>query len=138
MSSFQSLLLAGAVLAGVGVALGAYGAHGLESHLVRAGRDANASDRLEWFETGVRYHLYHALALVAIAQLAGEPSLRGLRWTPLAFMMGMALFSGSLYAMALGSDALRKLGAVVPLGGLCFLLGWAWLAVCAVRMTSTK
>src|SRR5262245_56217535 len=104
----------GAINAFVAVACGAFGAHALKRRL-----DA---ERLAVFETGARYHMYHALALVAVSWLAAK---RG----PAAdtagalFLVGVVLFSGSLYALAL--SGVRKLGAITPLGGLCFLLGWA-------------
>lgn len=113
----------GAVLALVGVALGAFGAHGLRSVL-------SAQD-LATFETGVRYQMYHALALLAVAGAAA-------RWpgstAPLAgwlFVAGILVFSGSLYTLVLSGQ--RWLGAVTPLGGLAFLAGWALLAWAAYR-----
>lgn len=119
-------LLAAAVNGFLAVAAGAFAAHGLKSRL--------GAEALSWFETGVRYHAYHALALLAIAWLAGSENTKG-RWQlGLAgggFLAGIALFSGSLYAMAL-SD-LRQLGMVTPLGGLCLLAGWTGLALLALR-----
>lgn len=113
----------GALLALVGVALGAFGAHGLRSVL-------SAAD-LATFEIGVRYQMYHALALLAVAWAAG-------RWpgapAPVAgwlFVVGILVFSGSLYTLVLTGQ--RWLGAVTPLGGLAFLAGWAVLAWTAFR-----
>jgi uncharacterized membrane protein YgdD (TMEM256/DUF423 family) len=112
---------AGAINAFLSVACGAFGAHALKRRL-----DA---DRLAVFETGARYHMYHALALLGVGWLAstrgGAADLVGA-----LFLAGIALFSGSLYALAL--SGVRKLGAITPLGGLCFLLGWidfAWVAM---------
>lgn len=111
---------AGAANAFLSVACGAFGAHALKRRL-----DA---DRLAVFETGARYHMYHSLALVAVAWLAASRG--GSADTAGAlFLAGIALFCGSLYALAL--SGIRKLGAITPLGGLCFLLGWidfAWIA----------
>lgn len=124
----RMIVAIGALLAGVGVALGAFGAHGLPSFLERLGRTENAAKRLEWFETAARYHLIHAVAMVAIGALAvADPTRRynGAFW---AFVVGVTLFSGSLYAMTVGPDAWRKLGMVTPLGGLALIVGWVLLA----------
>jgi uncharacterized membrane protein YgdD (TMEM256/DUF423 family) len=108
------IAMAGALLAAAGVALGAFGAHGLRSML-----DAQ---RLGWWETAVQYHLWHAIALVA---LAGLPVRRpGLPAILLA--AGLLIFSGSLYAMALSGE--RWLGAVTPIGGAAMIAGWLLLA----------
>jgi len=108
----------GALAAFVAVALGAFAAHGLKARL-----DATM---LATFETGVRYHLYHALGLLAVAWAAT-------RWPGVAvnasgwlFIAGIVLFSGSLYALSL--TGVRWLGAITPFGGLAFLAGWACLA----------
>ena len=113
------LLLAGAALGGSGVLLGAFGAHAL-----RATLDEGA---LGWWQTAVQYQMWHALALLA---LAGAPLAR--RGGAAALIGGgVLLFSGSLYAMAL--TGLRPLGAVTPIGGLLMILGWAALAIGALR-----
>jgi uncharacterized membrane protein YgdD (TMEM256/DUF423 family) len=109
----------GAVSAFVGVAAGAFGAHGLKSRLTE--------DMLAVFETGVRYQMYHALALLAAAWAAsrwpgGLTSAAG--WL---FVAGTVVFSGSLYALSLTGQ--RWLGAITPLGGLAFLAGWLCLAL---------
>jgi len=113
----------GCVSGFLGVALGAFAAHGLKSRV--------APDLLAIFETGVRYHLVHALALLAAAwayaRWPGAWSAAG-GWL---FLAGIVVFSGSLYALALTGQ--RWLGAVTPLGGLAFLGGWACLAWAAAR-----
>jgi uncharacterized membrane protein YgdD (TMEM256/DUF423 family) len=111
---------AGALLAGIAVAAGAFGAHGLRSRLAPAD--------LVTFETAVRYQMYHALALLAVAGLlARGAALAGAAgWS---FLAGIALFSGSLYLLTLAGQ--RWMGAVTPLGGLAFLVGWVLLAVSA-------
>ena len=113
----------GVAFSGLGVLLGAFGAHGL--------RDRLATDMLVVYETGVRYHLYHAFALVVSAWAASRwPNV----WTGSAgwlFVAGIVLFSGSLYLLAM--TGVRWLGAITPIGGLCFLAGWTALAVGAVR-----
>jgi uncharacterized membrane protein YgdD (TMEM256/DUF423 family) len=100
----------------IAVAAGAFGAHGLRKRL-----DA---DLLAIFETGARYQMYHALALFGAAWLISRDvaPARPAAWLLLA---GIVIFSGSLYALAL--TGVRGLGAVTPIGGLCFLVGWALL-----------
>ena len=109
-----------AVLGGLGVALGAFGAHGLRLWL--------PLQKMTIFETAVRYHLFHALALLAVAILmAVYPGFsRGLRRAAIGFTAGVFLFSGGLYGTAL-SDFLT-FRYMVPLGGVMFLLGWGFLA----------
>jgi uncharacterized membrane protein YgdD (TMEM256/DUF423 family) len=111
--------LLGALSAGIAVGLGAFGAHGLRARLT--------ADMLNVFETGVRYQMYHALALLAVAWASARwpgstPSAAG--W---CFVAGTIVFSGSLYALSLTGQ--RWLGAVTPLGGLAFIAGWLLLVV---------
>ena len=116
-------LVVGAVNAFLSVAAGAFGAHALRARLPQ--------DLQVIFETGARYHMYHALALVAVGLLGvarPSPLLSAAGW---AMLTGIVLFSGSLYALAL--SGVRVLGAVTPLGGLGFLAGWALFAVAAWR-----
>jgi len=113
----------GAGLALVGVAAGAFASHGLEGRL--------SADALATFETGVRYQIYHALALLAVAWAARhwpDALWAGSGWL---FVAGVALFSGSLYALALGAP--RWLGAITPFGGTAFLAGWGLAAAAALR-----
>lgn len=118
-------MLAGSVLGGLGVALGAFGAHGL--------RDRVAPDLLRVWETGSHYHLVHALALLAVAWAASrDPASGWVQAAGWAFSAGILLFSGSLYLMAV--TGVRALGAVTPLGGVAFLIGWFALAVAALRV----
>ena len=124
----------GALAAAAGVALGAYGAHGLEDRLVTLGYEAELSQRMAWFETGVKYQGYHALGLILVALLASlPPRLPTASWISLAFLVGILLFSGSLYAMTFLPANWSKLGAVVPVGGLSFIVGWITLAVSSWR-----
>ena len=111
----------GALSAGLAVAAGAFGAHGLRAHV--------APEMLAVFETGARYQMYHALALLACGTLAGQ----GHRTTAAgwSFVAGILLFSGSLYLMTW--TGLRWLGAVTPFGGVAFLIGWLLLAIAAGR-----
>ena len=108
----------GALIAGLAVAAGAFGAHGLRGRL--------SPDMLTVFETGARYQMYHALALFAVAWAAARWPGGGTTTAGWLFVAGVVLFSGSLYVLAL--SGVRWLGAVTPLGGLCFLAGWATLA----------
>ncbi len=104
----------GGVLGALGVLLGAFGAHGLQGSV--------SEDLVEVWNTGARYHLVHALALCAVAAHPATP-----RWAGVLFVAGIVLFSGSLYAMTLTGQ--RWLGAVTPVGGLCFVAGWVALAL---------
>lgn len=113
------IIAIGAASAGLAVALGAFGAHALQSFA--------AAELLDVFETGVRYHLYHSLALLGIGVFAGQRrDSRPLRFAAVLMITGMVFFSGSLYTMVL--TGWRWLGAVTPLGGVAFLAGWAVLA----------
>lgn len=113
----------GALSAAIAVAAGAFGAHALKGHL--------APDELAIFETGARYQMYHALALLAVAWAASRWPGGAMSAAGWLFVLGTLLFSGSLYALAL--SGVRWLGAVTPLGGLAFLAGWVCLAVGAWR-----
>ncbi len=122
MTVERVLMAVGAGSAFIAVALGAFAAHGLRGRL--------GPDSLAVFETAVRYQMYHALAIVAVA-VALERAAGGLLvWAAWAFAVGTVLFSGSLYLLAVTGH--RWLGAVTPLGGVSFLLGWAlvtWAAL---------
>jgi uncharacterized membrane protein YgdD (TMEM256/DUF423 family) len=114
---------AGSLLAFLAVALGAFAAHALKSRL--------SSDMLAIFEVGVRYHIYHAFALLAVAWAASrwpESSASMAGWF---FLAGIVIFSGSLYALSLSE--MRWLGAITPIGGVAFLIGWLVLAWAAWR-----
>ena len=100
----------------LGVGLGAFGAHALKSRL--------SPEMLAVWQTGVQYHLTHALVLLALA-LYAKATGADIRWGAFCFALGILLFSGSLYALAL--TGIRPLGAVTPLGGVAFLAGWGWI-----------
>ena len=108
----------GAVLAALGVAAGAFGAHALRGRL--------APDLLAVFETGVRYHLIHALALLSVAWATTRWPGRATNIAGWLFLAGTVLFSGSLYALSV--SGIRALGAITPLGGVAFIAGWLTLA----------
>ena len=122
-SSARRFLVAAALLGGVAVAAGAFGAHALEGQV--------PPPRLATFETAARYAMYHALALLALALwLDRERALeKVLRWSGWCFLAGAVLFSGSLFVLVLADHP--WLGAITPLGGVCFLAGWALLGVAA-------
>lgn len=111
-------LVLGALSAGVAVALGAFGAHTLRARL--------APEMLDVFETGVRYQMYHALALLVVAWATARWPQAGAAAAGWLFVAGTLLFSGSLYVLVLSGA--RWLGAVTPLGGVAFILGWLVLA----------
>ncbi|MEL6429692.1 MAG: DUF423 domain-containing protein [Planctomycetota bacterium] len=125
-----SLLRLGALLGLLGVSFGAFGAHGLEGALEDLGPDAVA-ERLDWWETAAQYHLLHAVALVAVVAALGA---RG-RVPALFLAAGIAVFSGTLYAMGLGAP--RWFGAITPIGGVLLMVGWG-LAMNAARATDAQ
>ena len=117
-------LTTGALLMAVAVALGALGAHALKARL--------SPDALELWRTAVTYHAWHALALLGVGTLQLLlPQRTGLGRIALLFVAGIALFAGSLYAMALGAG--RAWGYATPFGGLAFIVGWLMLAVNVAR-----
>ena len=109
----------GAAMMFIAVALGAFGAHGLRSIL--------SDDMKAVYETGVRYQVYHSLALFVVAWLSSRSPSRAVSAAGWCFLIGMYFFSGSLYALSL--SGIRKFGAITPIGGLLFLVGWACLAL---------
>lgn len=124
---WPNFLLLGALMGGLGVAAGAFGAHALKPLL--------PAEMQAVFETAVRYQMYHALALVLTGFLLerGEAEPDGHRFLRLAgrlFLAGILLFSGSLYVLAL--SGIRWLGAITPLGGVCLIAGWGVLAWAAI------
>ncbi|TWT73548.1 hypothetical protein Pla123a_38840 [Posidoniimonas polymericola] len=114
----------------IGIAIGAFGAHGLPTYLGESGYDAAAvAQRLETFHTGAQYHMYAALGLVGVgvaARSVVSGTLQAAGWLQLG---GSLIFSGLLYAIALLSDDFRWLGAIVPIGGLTMIGGWVMIAV---------
>ncbi|MFT3767984.1 MAG: DUF423 domain-containing protein [Minicystis sp.] len=120
------LVLAG-VLGFLGVALGAFGAHGLKKRLEGL---SDGQQRLAWWNTGSQYHLIHALAVGLAARVSARvPGGTVAGWL---FLGGILVFSGSLYVMTLTGK--RALGAVTPIGGLLFLAGWASIVIAAVSL----
>ena len=110
-------ILTGIVLAGVAVVLGAFGAHALKERL--------SLEMLQIFEVGVRYQMYHSLALILLSMYRGNSD--WLLWSGWSFLGGIVLFSGSLYILSL--SGVRAWGAVTPIGGVLLILGWLFFAL---------
>jgi uncharacterized membrane protein YgdD (TMEM256/DUF423 family) len=149
-------IIAGAVFGALGVSLGAFAAHGLEDTLKRlvpasteadvkttstegavkaagtSAREAEIQKRFGWFDTAVRYQMYHAFALVLLGILAARGRSAWLTAAGVMFVLGIMLFSGLLFAMTFGGP--RILGAIVPIGGLAMILGWLAMAAGAFRV----
>jgi uncharacterized membrane protein YgdD (TMEM256/DUF423 family) len=124
----RAIWMAGCLFAALGVGAGAFGAHALRARL--------SPELLAVWETAARYQMYHALALIAVALAASRWPAGGWGLPALLLGGGIILFSGSLYALAL--SGVRVLGAITPLGGLCWLVAWVLLAVAGARaMAST-
>ncbi len=114
----------GSLLMLLGVALGAFGAHGL--------KDVLSAEAKQLYQTAVFYHLIHGLALLAVGWMATvKPNAALVRQAGWAFVIGIILFSGSLYLLSL--TGMKKLGIITPFGGLAFLTGWLFLALATTR-----
>ncbi len=124
----HAFVFLGSVFALLGVAGGAFGAHSLKAVL--------SPEMLAVFETGIRYQMYHALALLFVGLAEDRCRSAIVRLAGWLFVVGIALFSGSLYALSL--SGVRWLGAVTPLGGVAFIAGWAHLAVGCWRARAGK
>ncbi len=118
------IAMLGAISASVAVVCGAFGAHALTEHL--------EPRMLAVWETAARYNMYHALGLFACAWLASQTKARAASVAAIAFVVGISLFSGSLYLLAL--TGIKWLGAITPLGGVAFLVGWIACIVAAARL----
>jgi len=119
----RPLFAAGALSAAIGVAAGAFAAHGLKDRLT--------PEMLAVFETGARYQLFHALGLMAAAWAAQRYGTDTAVWGGWLLLLGTVLFSGSLYVLAV--TGIRWLGIVTPFGGVAFIVGWVMLALSALR-----
>jgi uncharacterized membrane protein YgdD (TMEM256/DUF423 family) len=121
----KTFLITAALLGALTVALGAFGSHGLKDKLNEY--------TLGIYETGVKYQFYHVLALLAVAILFQSFSNVWMLWSGRLFIAGIVLFCGSLYALtfflANGNESMKWLGAITPLGGLCFIAGWIAMAI---------
>lgn len=116
----KTFLLIGAILGALSVLLGAFAAHGLKKII--------PAESITTFETGVRYQFYHTFALLAIGILIERFPNQAMAWAGYCFIIGVILFSGSLYLLALtkstGSVGVSKIGIITPIGGLFFVAGW--------------
>jgi len=125
----KTFLTIGAAAAGIAVILGAFGAHALKEKL--------AADQLQVFETGVRYQLYHAFALIIVGILAEKLNGSYLNYAGYLFILGIIFFSGSLYLLSTralsGIENIKFIGPVTPLGGLCFIAGWVMVIMSVVK-----
>lgn len=113
----KTIISTAAILLALAVAIGAFGAHALESRL--------SADLLQTYETGVKYHFYHALGLLLTGILALQYPSKLMNWSALLLGLGILLFSGSLYVLAI--TGIRWLGAITPFGGISFIAGWVLL-----------
>jgi uncharacterized membrane protein YgdD (TMEM256/DUF423 family) len=134
ISRHKIWLIAGAVLGALGVSLGAFGAHGLESMLLdtRHLSDYQLDRQLANWETAARYQVYHALALLAVGVLAARRCTWAIHLAGAAMTLGTLIFCGCLYAVVLTGISL--LGRFVPIGGLLMILGWVCLAAAAWQL----
>ncbi|TWI59727.1 DUF423 domain-containing protein [Halalkalibacter nanhaiisediminis] len=114
----------GSIVMALSVAIGAFGAHGLEGRLTER--------MMKNYQTGVQYHMIHGIGLLVVGlvawKLTSSSMLNGAGWS---FLIGIILFSGSLYVMAL--TGITKLGAITPIGGLAFIVGWVLLGIAVLR-----
>ncbi len=123
----KRLLLVAALLGAAAVTIGAFGAHALPGYLEGLGLDGGTIGKREAsMETGVRYHMYHALALFGIALYLNKRDSRAVRISALALLVGVVLFSGFIYAYVLTGNT--TLVMIVPLGGVTLIVGWCVLA----------
>jgi len=121
---FKLFVSLGSINALIAVALGAFGAHALKTRL--------SADMLAVFETGVQYHFYHALGLLAVGIIATQlPDSALVKWSGWLMVAGIILFSGSLYILSI--SGIKWLGAITPLGGTAFIIAWVLLAVAVLR-----
>jgi uncharacterized membrane protein YgdD (TMEM256/DUF423 family) len=126
----KNYLIVAAIFGGLAVALGAFGAHGLESM-------TTDEKILHGFQTGVQYQMYHALALLAIAIMYDKFQNKWIKWAGNCFIAGVILFSGSLYLLSFlkiqGSSAVKIAGPVTPIGGIFLIAGWVFLLAAAIK-----
>ena len=123
--SAKTILTIGGIFGALSVAIGAFGAHGLRDMLIENGR-------VETFETAVKYQFYHTLAVLLIGILAMRSSTRHLSYAVYAMITGIIIFSGSLYILCLTN--MTFLGAITPIGGFMFILGWILLTIGAAKL----
>lgn len=131
MPFYKKTLFIASLFGALGVILGAFGAHSLKSVL--------SPIQLSGYETGIAYHFYHTLAMIGTGVLLSINSNKWLKSAAILFLLGILLFSGSLYLLGcrelLGIDAWRSvLGPITPIGGLCFILAWITMAIGSLKI----
>ncbi|HSO85288.1 MAG TPA: DUF423 domain-containing protein [Draconibacterium sp.] len=119
----KTILMTASVLLALAVAIGAFGAHGLKSHL--------SAEMIQIYKTGVEYHFYHGLGLLLIGVIAISFPSEYLKWSAIFLTVGIILFSGSLYILSI--TGIKWLGAITPFGGLSFIAGWVLLFVAVLK-----
>jgi uncharacterized membrane protein YgdD (TMEM256/DUF423 family) len=119
----RSILAIGGLLVALATVTGAFGAHALQGQL--------SVERLEVYETAVRYQFFHALGLLAIGIVASAGETTLLRWSAILVMVGIALFSGSIYALSFGAP--RPIGIITPIGGTALIAGWIVFVIAVLR-----
>ncbi len=125
---YKQAIVAGAICAMLAVVLGAFGAHALKDKL--------SANMLQVFETGVRYQFYHSFALLAVGILYQVYGGKSLELSTMFFIIGIVLFSGSLYAislMSINGGSIGKAGILTPIGGIFFILGWVQLLLGVIK-----
>ncbi|WP_281616107.1 DUF423 domain-containing protein [Flammeovirga sp. SubArs3] len=120
----RNIIIIGSIFCALAVAIGAFGAHGLKGVL-------EANGRLETFETGVKYHFYHGLGLLLLGALADKIEQNWLKWAAVFMVIGILIFSGSLYILSI--TGINWLGAITPIGGVGFIAAWIALALGAKK-----
>lgn len=122
--SAKTVIFIASMLGALSVGIGAFGAHGLESTL-------QANGRIDTFETAVKYQFYHSLAILLLGILLINVQSPYFNWAFYSFLIGIMVFSGSLYTLSLTN--VTWLGAITPIGGLAFILGWVFLALGSLK-----
>lgn len=122
----KTILMTASILLALAVAIGAFGAHGLKSHL--------SAEMIQIYKTGVEYHFYHALGLLLIGVLSILMPSGLLKWSAIFLTAGIVLFCGSLYILAI--TGIKWLGAITPLGGLSFIAGWVLLFLAVLKISN--
>ncbi len=127
--SARTILIVSGIVGALGIVIGAFGAHSLPK-LLKDLQPEEFAQRQAWLETGVKYHMYHAAALLAIG-LAGQRSEMNFSASGIAWLIGILVFSGCLYAMTM--TGIKVLGAIVPIGGVAFIVGWVMVIINGIR-----
>ncbi|RKD92876.1 DUF423 domain-containing protein [Mangrovibacterium diazotrophicum] len=119
----KTILITAAVSLALAVVIGAFGAHGLKSKL--------SPEMMDVYKTGVEYHFYHALGLLLVGILSIQMPSSLINFSALFLFLGIVIFSGSLYVLAI--TGIKWIGAITPIGGLCFIAGWLLLVLAVLK-----